>query len=347
VSSVDIVVPCYNYGRYLKRCVGSVLEQPGVTVRALIIDDASQDDSAEIGRELTALDDRVQFIKHTKNCGHIATYNEGLLEWAAADYSLLLSADDALTPGALRRAVELMDAHPEVGMVYGMALVLRDGDHMLETFMAQPADYRILSSVEFLQRCFKIGNTIETPTAVVRTRLQRQAGGYRAELPHSGDMEMWMRLAAHGPVGVLRALQGYVYRHGANMRLKYFKQLLGDRREVLRACEHVLEQFGERFPEYQEGWRRAMRLRLAKESCELAAAAFENGEFDNYEACLEFAQKLSSSIYSSREWWRLKARTALGGGPWRSVRSMRRKVRPQRLPEITERGSWESGWWPG
>ena len=36
--------------------------------------------------------------------------------------------------------------------------------------------------------------------------LQQQVGGYRAELPHSGDMEMWMRFAAHAPVGVLRAV---------------------------------------------------------------------------------------------------------------------------------------------
>jgi glycosyltransferase involved in cell wall biosynthesis len=340
-------VPCYNYGRFLKRCVASVLEQSGVTVRVLIIDDASQDDTAEVGHGLAALDGRVQFTKHAKNRGHIATYNEGLLEWAAADYSLLLSADDALTPGALARAAALMDRHPDVGMVYGMALVLSDGDRRPEMSAGQPADYRIVSSVDFLRRCFEFGNTIETPTAVVRTRVQRRVGGYRPELPHSGDMEMWMRFAAHGPIGVLRALQGYVYRHGVNMRFRYFSQLLGDRREVLQACEQVLEQFGGDFSSYRDVWRRAMRLRLAKESCLLAGAAFEKGELENCQACLAFAQELSSDIYRSQEWWRLKARTALGGSPWRSARWLRGKGRPLRSPHITERVPWESGWWPG
>ena len=38
------------------------------------------------------------------NRGHIATFNEGLLDWADGDYCVLISADDKLTPGALRRA---------------------------------------------------------------------------------------------------------------------------------------------------------------------------------------------------------------------------------------------------
>ena len=42
--------------------------------------------------------------RHEVNQGHIATYNEGLLEWAKADYTVLLSADDLLAPGALARA---------------------------------------------------------------------------------------------------------------------------------------------------------------------------------------------------------------------------------------------------
>ena len=48
MSSVDVVVPCYNYGRYLRACVGSILSQRDVDVRVLIIDDKSSDDSAEM-----------------------------------------------------------------------------------------------------------------------------------------------------------------------------------------------------------------------------------------------------------------------------------------------------------
>src|SRR5438874_544607 len=118
MSRVDVIVPCYNYGRYLPGCVRSVLGQEGVNVRVLIIDDASPDGSGEAAEELARRDGRVEVRRHAVNQGHIATYNEGL-DWAGGDYLLLLSADDLLAPGALGRAARALDAHPEVGLTYG------------------------------------------------------------------------------------------------------------------------------------------------------------------------------------------------------------------------------------
>jgi len=101
------------------------LGQAGVDVRVLVIDDASPDNTAEVAAALAGKDPRVIIIRHATNKGHIKTYNEGI-EWASADYMLLLSADDYLLPGALRRAAELMDAYPEVGFTFGNVIELSD-----------------------------------------------------------------------------------------------------------------------------------------------------------------------------------------------------------------------------
>ncbi len=128
MSSVSVVIPCYRYGHFLEQSVGSALtEQDGVDVKVLIIDDASPDDSAEAAHRLAKADSRVEVLVHERNKGHLATYNEGLLEWADGDYTVLLSADDRLTPGALVRAAALLDAHPNVGFVYGHPLRFRIG----------------------------------------------------------------------------------------------------------------------------------------------------------------------------------------------------------------------------
>src|SRR3954452_6789000 len=94
VGSVGVVVPCYRYGHFLQDAVDSVLDDPTLDVRVLIVDDASPDDSAERARELARRDPRIEVAVHPENRGHIATYNEGLLEWCDADYTVLLSADD-------------------------------------------------------------------------------------------------------------------------------------------------------------------------------------------------------------------------------------------------------------
>ena len=224
MSSVDVIVPCYRYGHFLRQCVESVLAQSLSDVRVLVLDDASPDNTAEVGNQLAAEDRRVSFSRHSTNKGHIATYNEGI-EWASADYVLLLSADDYLLPGALSRATELMDTHPEVGFTFGSVVELSDSGTQVTTVadLLGKADQRVLAGSQFIKLSGS-RNFVASPTSVVRTELQKRAGGYRPQLPHTGDMEMWLRLAAHASVGVVRACQAVWRCHSDNMSLAYYRR---------------------------------------------------------------------------------------------------------------------------
>src|SRR5215470_5618219 len=113
MAKVDIVIPCYNYGRFLKPCVDSVLSQSISDIRVMIIDDSSSDDSRAVAESLAMADRRISLISHAKNIGHIRTYNEGI-EWLDSEYFMLLSADDLLVPGSLERACRVMDNNPDV-----------------------------------------------------------------------------------------------------------------------------------------------------------------------------------------------------------------------------------------
>jgi glycosyltransferase involved in cell wall biosynthesis len=189
---------------FLRHCVEKVLGQSIWHVRILIVDDASPDNTAEVAAGLVREDPRVTFIRDKVNKGHIANYNEGLFEWADAKYSLLLPADDYLLPGALIRAVDLMDANPEVGLTFGNYIEL--GDDATETQVRRFANATRTSEKVILQGEAFIDlsgadNLVASGTAVVRTQMQKKLGGYGAELPHSGDMEMWLRFAAQLVVG--------------------------------------------------------------------------------------------------------------------------------------------------
>jgi glycosyltransferase involved in cell wall biosynthesis len=245
MSRVDVLVPCYNYGRYLRQCVVSVLAQQGVDVRVLIIDDCSSDDSAEVGRRLAAEDPRVEFRRHEVNRGHIATYNEGLLEWAGGDYCMLLSADDMLTPGALARAARVMDAHPDVGFVHGrfVPIDMEQPARQPDT-TAGTCAYRVTPGMTWIaQACRVCKNDIASPEVVVRTALQHELGGYRRELPHTGDFEMWLRLASRADVGILDADQAYYRRHASNMSLGLASTALKSLSHFWAAYETLFEYY--------------------------------------------------------------------------------------------------------
>jgi glycosyltransferase involved in cell wall biosynthesis len=352
MSGVDVVIPCYNYARFLPQCVASALNQEGVDVRVLVIDDCSSDDSEAVGMGLAEQDSRVEFRRHPKNRGHIATYNEGLLEWASSEYCVLLSADDGLAPGALARAADLMDRHFEVVMTCGMARTVWGEECLPIGGETSYAEHRILSGSEFLRRCFEIGNPVCTPTAVVRTGLQHRLGGYRADLPHSGDMEMWMRFAVHGSVGVVHSVQAYYRRHEKNMSLNYGSQMLGDRREVLHACEQILDQWGAQFQESDQ-WREMMLRRLSKESCWLASSAFDGGDSEAFRTCIDFAEEIYPGIRNSRVWKKLRVKGFFGQTLWQgmlpvweSLRKLREGFSGQEVPVVSQQEQLD-GWWPG
>lgn len=244
MSAVSVVIPCYKYGHFLEEAVRSVLDdQPGTDVRVLIIDDASPDDSGEVAMELAAREPRLEVVLHTVNQGHIATYNEGLLEWADGDYSVLMSADDRLTPGSLARAVKLLDANPNVGFVYGNVLEFSDGAQ-LPRARTRLRGSSVWPGEDWLERRFRQAeNDISSPEVVVRTAVQKRVGGYDLRLPHTGDLEMWLRLAAVSDVGFLRGVeQAYYRRHAQNMSRSYSP--VPDLEQLRLAYESVLLRCG-------------------------------------------------------------------------------------------------------
>lgn len=331
MSRVDVVIPCYNYGRFLRECVESVLAQPLQELRVHVIDDASQDETPDVAAHLVARDNRVAYTRHAQNRGHIATYNEGLLDWASADYSLLLSADDYLLPGALPQAIGLMDGHPEIGFTFGQVLVLDPGSAAGPMQDDAPPP-RILSGAQFVE--MSGAHALVPPaTAVVRTEWQQRLGGYRADLPHAGDMEMWLRFAAHGSVGMFAHPQAVYRRHEQNMSLSYASHQRPALREFeQRACAFAAFFAGpaQRLPDLQ-------RLRahtvgaLAKEAVWEAHIAFEAGRLDDCRALADFAGELYPPVMRSRGWATLAVKRRLGAQAWAALRpavaALRRRPR--------------------
>jgi glycosyltransferase involved in cell wall biosynthesis len=246
MSSVSVVIPCYNYGHFLRDAVNSVLTgQDGVEVRVLIIDDASTDSSVEVAKALAEEDSRVEVTAHSVNRGNIATYNEGLLEWADADYTVLLSADDRLTAGSLPRAVQLLDTNQRVGFAYGHPLHIREGEPLPEP-RTEVQGWSIWPGQWWIERRFRSSvNCITSPEVVVRTALQKKVGGYDPRLPHTADLEIWMRLAAHADVGYVQGVDQAFYRvHGQNMTVD--RDNVVDLRQRQLAFDVLLESCGDR-----------------------------------------------------------------------------------------------------
>jgi hypothetical protein len=339
VSSVDVVVPCYNYGRYLRECVESVLTQEGVDVRVLIIDDCSPDNTPEVGQQLAAEDSRVEYRRHATNQGHIATYNEGLLEWASADYCLLLSADDLLVPRAFERAIDVLDSNDTIAFAHGRAIRIGPEGVTAEKQLRQDtgSSYVVSGNATIEKFCKVGGNLVETPTAIVRTSTQHRVGGYRGDLPHTGDMEMWMRLALYGSVAYVDCFQAYYRRHPGNMSNDFPDCRIADLLQRQLAIEAILAIA----PYAQQEIQRLHSIALASIARGAQAGAYKAFEQGDTVACREcqlFARRTYPAIVRSNEWRKMECKRFFGPRAWGAIRKMMAPLRWQKKVHQLSRG---------
>ncbi|MBL0373810.1 glycosyltransferase [Rhizobium sp. KVB221] len=325
MQRIDVVIPCYKYAHFLQECVESVLSQADVDVRVLILDDASPDNTPEIGTALASRDARVAYRRHEANKGHIATYNEGI-EWASGDLFLLLSADDYLLPGALSRSSQLMRRMPNLGFTFGNALIAEpDGTtRRFNPLGGNVPHLQVLPGSEFI-RLSGATNIVPTPTAVVRTALQKQVGGYHIELPHAGDMEMWLRLASHAGVGFISEDQAIYRRHASNMSLDYYTEsILPDLQQRKKAFEILFRHGADNLKE-DEKLRRFLTEDLGREALRQASVAFNKFDIAAAEAIQRFALEVSPEVRNSLPWIKLVFKQAIGPKCWYALNSICRR----------------------
>jgi GT2 family glycosyltransferase len=305
--SVTVVVPCYNYGRYLPQCVQSVLDQQGVSVEVIIVDDASTDGSSDIARRLENTDPRVKAVCHLDNRGHIVTFNEGLA-MASCEYSVLLSADDLLTPGCLARATQLMEQHSSVGMTYGFAVEF--ADTRPPPARTIPTNWIIWPGHSWVSYVCKIGRNLTlSPEIVFRTSILQQIGYFDARLPHSGDLELCMRAAAVSDVGyVAGADQAYYRTHSENMHHSFDK--LADMTERML----TFDTFFEKTAPFTDAanMHEAARQALAREALGHAITACSRGSTEEpVQGYTEFAVRAWPGVEHLRR-WRVMSRSTDG-----------------------------------
>ncbi len=310
LPTVSVVVPCFNYGHLLEGCLASVLSQEGVEVRVLVIDDRSTDGSAEVAERLAERDERVEFRAHVENKGLIATANEGL-KWAPGEYVVLLSADDLLVAGSLRRATEVMARHPNVGMVYGKTLQAAEGRPLPES-SGRWRSTKVWPGAEWVRiRCRSTYNCISSPEVVVRNSVQRAVGGYDPACHHSSDLNMWLRIAAVADVAHVRGVPQAVYRVHADSMLRSAASTMVDLRERRRAFDSF---FASR-PAQPERLQKAAARRLARQALWRASRAVDHGAADGeIEELTGFALDVYPDASNLREWRGLRLRQWIGAG---------------------------------
>lgn len=179
---VSIVTPSFNQAPYLEAAIRSVLEQDHPKVEYLVIDGGSTDGSVDVIKKFAP---RLAYWVSEPDRGQTDAINKGFAR-AAGKYLAWLNADDRLLPVAVKEAVDYLEAHPEVGMVYGDADYIDSRGRVIGRFPAAQTDHAAL------RRGYV---HIPQQASFWRRDLWRRVGPLDGSFTFAMDYDLWVRLA--------------------------------------------------------------------------------------------------------------------------------------------------------
>ena len=112
-KSVSVVIPTYNYGRFIKAAISSVLDQTRSPSEVIVVDDGSTDETTAV---VAAFGKAVRYMRQD-NAGVSAARNLGVRE-STSQLIAFLDADDTLEPSSLEKQVARLDSDEEIGLVH-------------------------------------------------------------------------------------------------------------------------------------------------------------------------------------------------------------------------------------
>lgn len=201
--AVSVLIPTYNYARYLPEAIDSVLAQDFDDIEVIIADDASSDNTAEICEAYVSKDPRVRFIRHSQNLGMVENWNWCLRQARGRYIKYMLADDKFIQPYALRRLVEALEESPHASLATS-ARALMDSDSKI-TGVWNPLGLRtrVFPADKLLRKCLIRGvNLVGEPTAVLFRRTDAERG-FNVSFRQLVDLEMWLHLLQTGDLAYL------------------------------------------------------------------------------------------------------------------------------------------------
>lgn len=183
-EKVSVIIPTYNRAELLVKAVKSLQKQTHQNLEIIIIDDCSNDSTAQAVDCIN--DSRIIYIKHEVNKGGAEARNTGL-QYASGGYIAFLDSDDQWMPDKLERQLALFEGNPAVGVIYTGMKVFQDGYLVREIIPKHKGD--------LLAKLVESNCIYTTSSILVKKELLEEIEGFNSSLPSCQDWDLYLRLA--------------------------------------------------------------------------------------------------------------------------------------------------------
>jgi glycosyltransferase involved in cell wall biosynthesis len=189
-ASVSVIIPSYNRKDTIVRAVKSALNQSIPPLEIIIVDDGSNDETAEI--DFSAIDSRIKFVAHPKNRGGSAARNTGI-DMARGHWVALLDSDDIWLSNKLQRQFEELPSSTNSDRLFCSSNVLTRVEKQKDVpYNKEPPGEKNMSEYFLID-----GGTLQTSTLILPTALARRVR-FNEKLARHQDWDFVLRLIHYG-----------------------------------------------------------------------------------------------------------------------------------------------------
>jgi len=196
---VSIIIPTYNYGRYIQKAIDSVLAQTFQDFEIIVVDDGSIDNTREIIE--CQYKDKVRYF-YQEHKGAPAARNRGIEE-SKGEYLVFLDADDYFLPENLEKKIKFLDTHPKYGWVYSDGYFIDETTQKKERASVRLGYNKLGVKAGNILRELLIKPIIPTLAVMIRKECLEKVGDFDERLPCLQDYDLWIRVASLYSVGYI------------------------------------------------------------------------------------------------------------------------------------------------
>jgi hypothetical protein len=194
----SVMIPTYNFSRYLGETLASVLAQdPGPEEMQIeVIDDGStRDDPEPVIRAFGS--GRIALHRNPRNLGLAGNFNE-CIRRARGRFVHILHSDDSVRPGFYAHAKRAVLAAPEIG-AWTCRIIYTEESGLWSGFSELEAEDPGVLGADFRERQI-VDQRIQFAGIMVRRSVYERLGGFRPELKLCLDWDMWKRAVVEEPI---------------------------------------------------------------------------------------------------------------------------------------------------
>lgn len=217
---VSVIVPNYNYARYMDERMQSILNQTYQNFEIIILDDCSTDNSKEVIENYRYNEHVTNIVYNTKNSGGVFKQWQKGFSLANGELIWIAEADDKCKPTQLEKLVNEFEKDHDLALAFVRTVSFNDQDGSQSILMGEikKSGTRHYNGIEFIKKFMQHSSYVTNASSTLfKKRVLAQISNEYTSFKASGDRLFWIEVSQCGNVAIVDEALNYCRRHGNNV----------------------------------------------------------------------------------------------------------------------------------